>query len=177
LLADRRSIRCLGIDPGIGRMGFGLVAQAGSTLTAVEYGCIETPPGDLLQKRLLCLFSSLEEIFHRVSPDFLAVERLYFGRNTTTAEAVWQARGVVLLLAAQRGLEVFQPKPAEVKMAVAGNGNATKAQVQHMVCEILRLPAPPRPDDVSDALAIALTGLAIRSVQSRLNPAGGPAPC
>jgi crossover junction endodeoxyribonuclease RuvC len=177
LPADRSSICCLGIDPGIGRMGFGLVSQSGNTLTAFEYGCIETPPADLLPRRLLRLFSSLEEILDRVSPDFFAVERLYFGRNTTTAEAVWQARAVVLLLAAQRGLDVFQPKPAEVKMAVAGNGNATKGQVRRMVCEILRLSAPPTPDDVSDALAIAITGLAMRSVQSRLNLAGGPVPC
>ena len=177
MLADRRSIRCLGIDPGIGRMGFGLVVQDGSTLTAVEYGCIETPAGDLLPQRLLLLFSSLEEIYRRLSPDFLAVERLYFGRNTTTAEAVWQARGVVLLLAAQKGMELFQPKPAEVKMAVAGNGNATKSQVQRMVCEILRLNAPPRPDDAADALAIAMTGLAMRAVQTRVNTAGGQAPC
>jgi crossover junction endodeoxyribonuclease RuvC len=177
LPADRRSIRCLGIDPGIGRLGFGLVLQSGTSLEAVEYGCLETRPGEDLPRRLLVLFSSLQQIVARLDPDILAVERLFFGRNTTTAEAVWQARGVVLLLAAQRGLDLYQPKPAEVKMAVAGTGSATKTQVQRMVCEILRLGALPKPDDAADALAIAMTGLAMHAAESRIRALEGRTPC
>ncbi len=169
--------RCLGIDPGIGRLGFALVRQVGNTLSPIDYGCVETRPGEELPKRLLVLYSSLREIIGRLEPDIIAVERLFFGRNTTTAEAVWQARGVVLLLAAQNGLSLFQPKPAEVKMAIAGSGTATKNQVQRMVSEILRLPAPPRPDDVADALAIALTGLVMNATESRILALEGRRPC
>ncbi len=177
MLTDRKGIRCLGIDPGIGRMGYGLVFQAGNTIGSVDYGCLETRPGVDLPKRLLTLYTSLQEIIHRLAPDIISVERLFFGRNTTTAEAVWQARGVVLLLAAQNNLALFQPKPSEVKMAVAGTGTATKNQVQRMVSEILRLSVPPRPDDVADALAIALTGLAIHAAESRILALEGRYPC
>lgn len=175
--ANRGVTRCLGIDPGIGRLGFALVRQEGNSLSPVDYGCVETRPGEELPKRLLVLYSTLQEIIGRLAPDIIAVERLFFGRNTTTAEAVWQARGVVLLLAAQSKLDLYQPKPAEVKMAVAGSGTATKMQVQRMVTEILRLTSPPRPDDVADALAIAVTGLAMHATESRILALEGRRPC
>jgi Holliday junction resolvasome, endonuclease subunit len=95
------------------------------------------------------------------APDVAAVERLYFGRNTTTAEMVFQARGVVMLAVADRGLAPYEPKPAEVKMAVCGNGAAEKAQVQGMVRHLLNLDTIPRPDDAADALAVAITGLSL----------------
>ncbi len=175
--ADSGKIRCLGIDPGIGRLGYGLVCQSGNTLSAVDFGCVETRPGEELPKRLMAVYSSLQEVVTRLKPDIISVERLFFGRNTTTAEAVWQARGVVLLLAAQSDLPLFQPKPAEVKMAVAGTGTASKAQVQRMVSEILRLTSAPRPDDVADALAISLTGLAMYATEYRILAFEGRRPC
>jgi crossover junction endodeoxyribonuclease RuvC len=110
-------------------------------------------------QRLLCLYQALGEQLENCSPDFMCVERLFFGRNITTAEFVWQARGVVMLLAAQKSLRVLEPKPNQVKMAVCGTGTADKLQMQKMVQRLLGLDAIPRPDDAADALAIALTGL------------------
>jgi crossover junction endodeoxyribonuclease RuvC len=110
-------------------------------------------------QRLFRLYQALGEQLENCSPDFMCVERLFFGRNITTAEFVWQARGVVMLLAAQKGLKVLEPKPNQVKMAVCGTGTADKLQVQKMVQRLLALDAIPKPDDAADALAIALTGL------------------
>ena len=156
---------CLGVDPGLARLGYGLVMQSGSNLRPLAFGCIETSPDTAFPKRLLRLYEALGEQLeafrlHGCSPDFMCVERLFFGRNITTAEFVWQARGVVMLLAAQRGLEVLEPKPNQVKMAVCGTGSADKTQVQRMVQRLLALDDIPRPDDAADALAVALTGLA-----------------
>ena len=151
---------CLGIDPGLARLGYGLVRQSGSAVRAIDFGCIETSPGMMFPERLLRLYQALEERLENGSPDFMCVERLFFGRNATTAEFVWQARGVVMLLAAQKGLDVLEPKPNQVKVAVCGTGGADKTQVQRMVQRLLALDAVPRPDDAADALAVALTGLA-----------------
>ena len=157
---ESRGLVCLGIDPGIARMGYGLVRQSGSAVSAVSFGCVETSPDMAFGQRLLRLYEALGEQMEACSPDFMCVERLFFGNNRTTAEYVWQARGVVMLLAAQRGLSVLEPKPAQVKMAVCGTGTADKTQVQRMVQRLLALDAPPKPDDAADALAAALAGLA-----------------
>ena len=151
---------CLGIDPGLARLGYGLVRQSGSIVRAVAFGCIETSSDMAYSERLLRLYQALGERLETCSPDFMCVERLFFGRNITTAEFVWQARGVVMLLAAQKGLDVLEPKPNQVKVAVCGTGSADKTQVQKMVQRLLALDAMPQPDDVADALAVALTGLA-----------------
>jgi len=177
LPVEHGTVRCLGVDPGIGRLGFGLVQETGNSLRPIDYGCIETLPGEALEKRLFSIYNSLQEAIDRLKPDIISVERLFFGRNTTTAEAVWQAMGVVLLLAAKNRLPLYQPKPAEVKMAVAGSGTATKTQVKRMVSEILRLQVPPRPDDAADALAIALTGLCLYATESRMISLEGRNPC
>lgn len=152
---------CLGIDPGFGRMGYGLVSQNGHTLEAIEYGCIETRPKDDLSKRLQILYTGVRDIINLRKPDFMSIEQLYFGRNTTTAGYVWQARGLVLLLASQFELQYYEPKPNQVKMAVCGSGSASKLQIQKMVQRLLNLEERPRPDDAADALAIAITGLAL----------------
>jgi crossover junction endodeoxyribonuclease RuvC len=151
---------CLGIDPGLARMGYGLVRQSGSVVSVISFGCAETPPDMAFERRLLCLYEALGEQMEACSPDFMCVERLFFGNNRTTAEYVWQARGVVMLLAAQKGLPVLEPKPAQVKMAVCGTGTADKTQVQRMVQRLLALDSLPKPDDAADALAVALAGLA-----------------
>ena len=156
---------CLGIDPGLARMGYGLVKQSGSTFHAIAFGCIETSREEAFPLRLRHLHETLEERLETFrlndcAPDFMCVERLFFGRNITTAEFVWQARGVVMLLAAQMGMQVLEPKPNQVKVAVCGTGSADKTQVQRMVQRLLGLDSIPRPDDAADALGIALTGLA-----------------
>ncbi|MDR1049186.1 MAG: crossover junction endodeoxyribonuclease RuvC [Synergistaceae bacterium] len=161
--AAEPGLLCLGIDPGLARLGYALVRQSGSVVRAVAFGCVVTSPDMPFTQRLLHLYDSIEERAFRVDgerPDFMCVERLFFGQNRTTAEFVWQARGVVMLLAAQKGLEVLEPKPSQVKLAVCGAGNADKTQVQRMVQRLLALGEMPRPDDAADALAIALTGLA-----------------
>lgn len=158
---------CMGIDPGIARLGYGLVRQTGSTMRALAYGCIETGPEMPFGRRLAYIYEALGEQLEHCSPDFMCVERLFFGRNITTAEFVWQARGVVMLLAAQKGLEVLEPKPNQIKMAVCGTGTADKTQVQRMVQRLLALDEIPRPDDAADALAIALTGLAYHAHANR----------
>jgi crossover junction endodeoxyribonuclease RuvC len=158
---------CLGIDPGLGRMGYGIVDARGDALESLGYGVISTEPGPPLSSRLMEIFTSLEEKISAHRPDVISIERLYFGRNTTTAEMVWQARGVSLLAAARYGLTPYEPKPSEVKLAVCGSGNAEKFQVQGMVRNILNLSETPKPDDAADALAIAITGLSLAMYDAR----------
>ncbi|MDR1875765.1 MAG: crossover junction endodeoxyribonuclease RuvC [Synergistaceae bacterium] len=165
---------CLGVDPGLARLGYGLVRQSGMVVRALAYGCVETGPEMPFTQRLLCLYDALGEQVENRSPDFMCVERLFFGRNSTTAEYVWQARGVVMLLAAQRGLSVLEPKPSQVKMAVCGTGTADKTQIQRMIQRLLSLDAIPRPDDAADALAVALTGLAFYRHEQRIRRAACP---
>lgn len=152
---------CFGVDPGLGLLGWGIVRQEGDLLRALDYGAISTKPEEPITRRLGALHRELAEKIRRYAPDVMAVERLYFGRNVTTAEMVYQARGVVLLLASQAGFDPYEPKPAEVKMAVCGNGAAEKSQVQGMVKRLLGLEEIPRPDDAADALAIAIAGLSM----------------
>ena len=123
---------CLGVDPGLARVGYGAVARSGSRFRALEYGCIETSPKLSFMQRILQIYAKLGEQLERCVPAFMSVERLFFGHNATTAEFVWQARGVVMLLAAQRGLPVVEPKPNQIKLAVCGTGGADKQQVQRM---------------------------------------------
>ncbi|MBP5212166.1 MAG: crossover junction endodeoxyribonuclease RuvC [Pyramidobacter sp.] len=156
-----KGLVCLGIDPGIGRLGWGLVSQSGGTFTALSYGCLETPPHQETPIRIKALYDGVREQIETCSPHFMSVERLFFGQNRTTAEAVWQVRGAILLLSAQYRLPLVEPKPSEVKLTVCGDGNAEKRQVQRMIQQILGLPEIPRPDDTADALGIALAGLAI----------------
>lgn len=155
-------IVCLGIDPGLARVGFGAVAQSGFKLRAMNYGCIETSPSMNFTERLLQIYTELQEQVNACSPDIISVERLFFGRNTTTAEYVYQARGVIMLLCAQRKLPVIEPKPNQIKMALCGSGDADKIQVQRMVQRFLNLDDIPKPDDTADALAAAVTGLALQ---------------
>ncbi len=150
---------CLGIDPGLGRLGYGVVALQGSMFKALSYGCLETSPKDAMEKRLLRVHETLETLLASFPIDCMAVEKLYFGKNKTTAEMVWQARGVVLLMAALAGKPLVEPNPGDVKIAVSGSGNAEKMQIQRMVQRLLNLSELPRPDDAADGLAIAITGL------------------
>lgn len=146
----------LGIDPGTALTGYGIVERQGSQLRAVAYGCLETLPTHGLPQRLLEIHNGVLELIDAHNPLFVGVERLFFNRNVQTAFAVGQARGVVLLAAAERGIPVFEYGPHEVKLAVTGYGRAGKNQVQRMVQLMLGMAALPKPDDAADALAVAI---------------------
>ena len=146
----------LGIDPGTARTGYGLVRRDGSRLQALDFGCLETASDQELPARLLLIHQAVSELITEHAPQVVGVERLFFNKNVQTAFAVGQARGVVLLAAAQAGLPVYEYGPHEVKMAVTGYGRAPKDQVQRMVQMILGLSVMPHPDDAADALAVAV---------------------
>jgi len=150
----------LGIDPGTATTGYGLVRlEADGGLVAVKYGVILTPKEAAAPARLESLHRGLRSLLRKFHPDTAAVEKLFFQRNVSTALAVGQARGVVLLALQQAGVEVFEYTPNEVKQAVAGYGSADKRQIQEMVRVLLQLTEIPKPDDAADALAIAITHL------------------
>ena len=146
----------LGIDPGTALTGYGIVERQGSQLRAIDYGCLETLSTDALPQRLMEIHNGVLELIDAHQPRFLGVERLFFNRNVQTAFAVGQARGVVLLAAAERGIPLFEYGPHEVKLAVTGYGRAGKDQVQRMVQLMLGMPQLPKPDDAADALAVAI---------------------
>ena len=146
----------LGIDPGTAALGYGIVESTGGRLRAVDHGVLTTSPDLSLPERLQAVHETVSSLLAAHRPAFLAVERLFFSRNAQTAFAVGQARGVVLLAAAEQGVTVVEATPNEVKSAVAGYGAADKEQVQRMVQVVLGMAEPPRPDDAADALAIAV---------------------
>lgn len=146
----------LGIDPGTAICGYGFVEQSRGRLTAKGYGAITTSPQARMQDRLLKIYNELNTLIKNFQPEVIGVEKLFFGKNATTAIPVGQARGVVLLCAAQNNLDVVEMTPNEVKLSITGYGGATKEQVIYMVTRILNLSEPPTPDDTADALAIAI---------------------
>ncbi len=145
----------LGIDPGTAALGFGVVERNGG-LRALDHGCRTTSPDAGLPARLLAIHAALLDLIDLYEPELLAVERVFFSRNAQTAFAVGQARGVVLLAAAERNVPVVEATPSAVKIAVTGSGRADKDQVATMVARILGLAEPPAPDDAADALAVAV---------------------
>jgi crossover junction endodeoxyribonuclease RuvC len=153
----------LGIDPGTATTGYGLVClEPDGGLVAVKYGVILTPKESTASARLVMLYDELRKLLDEHKPDVAAVEKLFFSRNVTTALAVGQARGVVMLCLEQFRIEAFEYTPNEVKQAVAGFGGAQKKQVQEMVRALLALDSIPKPDDAADALAIAITHLSTK---------------
>jgi crossover junction endodeoxyribonuclease RuvC len=150
----------IGIDPGLATTGYGLVRELhDGSLETVEFGTITTPAGQPVPERLAQLYHRLQEILLLHRPDACAVEKLFFQKNVSTAIAVGEARGVILLALAEAKLTVAEYTPNEIKQAVAGYGSAGKQQVQEMVRVLLMLDAIPRPDDAADALAVAITHL------------------
>ena len=150
----------IGIDPGTATTGFGLVREnPDGSLAVVDYGAIQTSPDHPMPERLLELHQRLVELLLLHRPSEGAVEKLFFHRNVTTALSVGQARGVVLLAMAAASLQISEYTPLEVKQAVVGYGGADKNQVQQMVRALLGLPELPKPDDVADALAVAICHL------------------
>ena len=157
----------LGIDPGVATIGFGLLRTERHKNIMLRYGVITTPPGIPLSSRLLQLSNDMEELIHRFQPDEMAVEELFFTKNTTTGIAVAHGRGVILLAAEKLGVPVFEYTPMQVKQAVVGYGKADKRQVMLMTQRLLGMKEIPRPDDAADALALAICHG--RSATSRLN--------
>ncbi len=149
-------MRIIGIDPGYAIVGFGVLDYNRSQFSVVEYGAITTEAGTDFEIRLKEIYDDLCYVLDKYKPDCMSIERLYFTNNKTTGIDVAQARGVIMLAAAQRGIEIHEYTPLQVKQAVVGYGKAEKKQVQEMVKNILHLYEIPKPDDTADAVAIAI---------------------
>jgi len=168
---ERKTLRVMGIDPGIATVGFGVVDRVGSRLVPVQYGTIVTEAGKEQAVRLKEIYESAMALIEKYRPECVAVEKLFFNRNVTTAFSVGQARGILLLAAVQNGLPVAEYTPLQVKQAIVGYGRAEKRQIQQMVRVLLHLPEPPKPDDVADALAIAICHAHSSTLQEKWNGA------
>jgi crossover junction endodeoxyribonuclease RuvC len=153
-------MRILGIDPGTGLMGFGVI-ETGRKPQLVDAGVIRTKVHQAESERLLIIFDALHEIVKETKPVMISVEKLFFAKNVTTAMSVAQARGIVLLVAQQHGLPIYEYTPMQIKQSITGYGKADKKQMQEMVRIILNLKEVPKPDDAADALAAALTHAAV----------------
>ena len=149
-------MRILGIDPGYGITGFGLIDAQRSQFCLLNCGAITTPAHTEFSWRLEMIYHDMCQLLQVAKPDVVAIEELFFGQNVTTGINVAQSRGVILLAIRQSGIPIFEYKPAQVKQAVVGYGNASKHQVQDMTKRLLHLSAMPKPDDAADAIAIAL---------------------
>ena len=149
-------MRILGIDPGYGITGFGLIEADRGQYRLVQCGAITTPPNTDFSWRLEMIYNDMTQLLQTTKPDAVAIEELFFGQNVTTGIGVAQSRGVILLAIQQAGLPVHSYKPMQVKQSVVGYGSATKHQVQDMTKRLLKLSTMPKPDDAADAIAIAL---------------------
>lgn len=149
-------MRILGIDPGYGITGFGLVEAQRANMRLLRCGAVTTPPNSDFSWRLEMIYHDMTELMQLAKPDAVAIEELFFGHNVTTGIRVAEARGVILLSVRQAGVPVFEYKPMQVKQAVVGYGNASKHQVMDMTKRLLGLQSLPKPDDAADAIAIAL---------------------
>ena len=152
-----QKVRVLGIDPGYAIVGWGVVEYMGNRFAPVDFGAVTTDAGRPFEERLAAGYDGICEVIHRTHPEALAIEKLFYQHNQTTVIGVAEARGVILLAAAQAGLPVYEYTPMRVKQAVTGYGKAVKKQVQEMTRILLHLPAVPKPDDTADALAMAIT--------------------
>jgi crossover junction endodeoxyribonuclease RuvC len=150
-------MRILGIDPGTGILGFGVIEVTKGQPQLVDAGVIRTPVHEDDAVRLQTIFDELTEIIAETKPTEMSVEKLFFARNVTTAMTVAQARGVVLLCGKQAGLSIHEYTPMQIKQALTGYGRAEKKQIQEMVRIVLQLKDIPKPDDAADALAAAIT--------------------
>lgn len=147
----------MGVDPGTARVGWGIIEETGGKIAAKAYGCITTEKNTDPGERLSLIYDAMILLLKKYKPEHISVEDLFFTSNTTTAIAVGQARGVILLAAAKHKFPVISYTPSAVKKTITGSGNADKAQVGKMITKLLRLKSVPTPDDTADALAIAAT--------------------
>lgn len=149
-------MRIIGIDPGTGILGFGVIDSVGQKKTMVDAGVITTEPHQPLDERLVEIYEGVQQIISETKPSVMVVEKLFFAQNVTTAISVSHARGVVMLAGKQSGLKLVELTPLQIKQSLTGYGRATKNQVQQMVQTMLKLPNLPEPDDCADALAAAI---------------------
>ena len=150
-------MRVLGVDPGIALTGYGIVEDNNNMLTALSYGCITTSSKDSISDRLKIIYNNICNIITRYNPDILAIEEIFFSTNVKTAIIVGEVRGVVILGASNYNLSIVEYTPLEVKQTLTGYGHADKKQIQYMVKNLLNLPDIPKPDDVADGLAVAIS--------------------
>lgn len=150
-------MRIIGVDPGIARVGWGVIESSSNKVSTIAFDCFETHKSKPTETRLLEIYNFLTTLILDYKPDAISVEELFFNTNVKTALTVGQARGVVLLSAAYQSVPVVSYTPLQVKMAITGYGRADKSQIGHMVKTLLYLKSIPKPDDTADALAIALT--------------------
>lgn len=146
----------LGIDPGTATTGYGLITEKNGKLIFVDHGVITTSPTESSQGRLRIIYNELKRLIKDYKPQMVAIEKVFFSKNVKTAMSVAAARGMTLLAAAERKIQVAEYTPLEVKIAITGYGRADKKQVQAMVKQLLGLSFLPKPDDAADALAIAI---------------------
>ncbi len=146
----------MGIDPGFAITGYGVVKYERNKFSVLDYSAITTGASMKFSDRLLVLYNELERLINEFRPDAISIEELFFNKNIKTALTVGHGRGVAVLAAAKSGIDIFEYTPLQVKQSVVGYGRAEKAQIQQMVKAILNLPAIPKPDDVADALAVAI---------------------
>lgn len=146
----------LGVDPGYAILGYGIIEAAGTRLSALDYGVIETRPDEPFPQRLEKLYLGIRQLVGLYKPEHIAFEELFFSRNTATALQVGAGRGVALLAAQQLGMPLYEYTPMQIKLAVTGSGHADKKQMQHMVKLLLNLKKMPTPDDAADALGVAI---------------------
>lgn len=156
-IAYTSDMRIIGIDPGTGILGFGVIEVIKGKMKLVDAGVVTTPPHTPLNIRLEDIFDSLTEIIADTKPEFMSIEKLFFAQNTTTAMSVSHARGVAMLVGRKSGLKIAEYTPLQIKQTVTGYGKADKKQVQEMVRIQLGLAKIPKPDDCADALATAIT--------------------
>ena len=149
-------MRIIGIDPGYAIVGYGVLDYEKTRFSVVNYGAITTAAGTSFDRRLMEIYDDMCTVLDMFKPDCMSIEKLYFTNNKTTGIDVAQARGIILLTAVQRDIEIYEYTPMQVKQAVVGYGKAEKHQVQEMVKNILRLDAIPKPDDTADAVALAI---------------------
>ncbi len=154
---DKKRLKILGVDPGYARAGWSILKKDGQQLELINYGCIETPKKMEHSERLNFLNQELKKIIKRYKPEVLAVEELFFFKNLKTAMKVAEAKGVILMTAFNSKLTIEEYTPLQIKQALAGYGRAGKRQIQYMVKMILKLDSVPKPDDVADAVAVAIT--------------------
>lgn len=149
-------MRIIGIDPGYAIVGYGIIDYNANHFSVVDYGAVTTKAHTPFEQRLASIYSGLEQLISTYKPDAMSIEKLFFNTNTTTAIDVAQARGVIVLSAAQHGLDIAEYTPLQVKQSVVGYGRAEKKQVQEMTRLMLNLKSVPKPDDTADALALAI---------------------
>ena len=146
----------IGIDPGLATVGFGVIRTGNGNIAPISYGCIKTSADKQTSQRLLDIFNEITSLFEKYEPEVIAVEKLFFSKNVTNGLSVSEARGVILLAAAQHNIPVYEYTPNQVKQAITGSGGADKKQMQEMIKRLLGLDEVPEPDDAADGLSIAL---------------------